>query len=135
MMYSPFTFEKKFDIKNWLRILYAALAGYAAVYIPGLIWLRHCILANPESAFHTMLSGKTAAEQFSSLMQIGLLPFIYYDILKLTVTVPLSALVRPFAAQILYGSDEEEAAELIESLKKKKAFFDAIHMPHRQKKH
>ncbi|MBO4386730.1 MAG: biotin transporter BioY [Treponema sp.] len=132
---SPFTFEKKFDIKNWLRILYAALAGYAAVYIPGLIWLRHCILANPESTFHTMLSGKTAAEQFSSLMQIGLLPFIYYDILKLTVTVPLSALVRPFAAQILYGSDEEEAAELIESLKKKKAFFDAIHMPHRQKKH
>ena len=68
-------------------------------------------------------------------MQIGLLPFIYYDILKLTVTVPVSALVRPFAAKILYGSDEEEAAELIESLKKKKAFFDAIHMPNRQKKH
>ena len=130
---SPFTFEKKFSIKNWLRILYAALAGYAAV--PGLIWLRHCILLTPESAFHALLKGQPAGEQFSNLMQIGLLPFIYYDILKLTVTVPVSALVRPFAAKILYGSDEEEAAELIESLKKKKAFFDAIHMPKRQKKH
>ena len=132
---SPFTFEKKFNIKNWLRILYAALAGYAAVYIPGLIWLRHCILLTPESTFHALLKGQPAGEQFSNLMQIGLLPFIYYDILKLTVTVPVSALVRPFAAKILYGSDEEEAAELIESLKKKKAFFDAIHMPKRQKKH
>ena len=132
---SPFTFEKKFNIKNWLRILCAALAGYAVVYIPGLIWLRHCILLNPESTFHALLKGQPASEQFSNLMQIGLLPFIYYDILKLTVTVPVSALVRPFAAKILYGSDEEEAAELIESLKKKKAFFDAIHMPKRQKKH
>jgi len=132
---SPFTFEKKFTIKNWIRIFLAALTGYAVVYVPGMIWLRQSILANPESTFNAILKGKSATEQWTNIIKIGLLPFIFHDILKLTVTVPLCALARPFVARILYGSEEEEAEELMESLKKKKAMLDALHIPNKQKKH
>lgn len=132
---SPYTFEKKFSAKNWLRLLLAAAVGYALVYVPGLIWLRHCILANPENTFYGMLKDLSADDQWACVIRMGLTPFIYGDILKLAATVPLCALVRPRAARILYGSEEEEAAELMESLKKKKALFDSLHLPVKHKKH
>ena len=59
-------------------------------------------------------------------MNIGFTPFILTDIIKIAISIPLAALLRPVAAKYLYPNDEEELEELMESLKKRKNLMDKI---------
>lgn len=123
---TPFTFEKKFNVKNWLKIALAAFLGYIIIYVPGSLWLRTTILNNTENPLYKSLEPLSKIGRWKKIFEIGIAPFIYTDILKLIITIPLCAAFRPLIAKILYGTDEEEKEELIEALKKKKKFLDSM---------
>lgn len=105
---TPHTFEKKFRIKTWLRLALASFAGFALIYAPGIPWFMHVMDE----------SGKP--QTFISALNMTLIPFIPGDLIKLVLSVPLAAVLRPVAARYLYPDDERELKELIDGMKKKK---------------
>ena len=107
---SPQESEKKFSAAMWLRLSLASLAGFAIIYIPGILWYQHIV--QPQSS--------------TELFQSTLNPFISWDIIKWLSTIPLAALVRPVTAKYLYPNDEEELAELIAEMQKKKETLEKI---------
>ena len=111
---TPHAFEKNFDIRNYLRITLASIAGFVVVYLPGIPWFIH------------FMSETGTKYTFSQAMNIGFTPFILTDIIKIAISIPLAALLRPVAAKYLYPNDEEELEELMESLKKRKNLMDKI---------
>jgi biotin transport system substrate-specific component len=80
----PSSEEKPFSRMNIVRLILAALSGYIILYIPGVLWFMH-------------LTGKG----FLLTMAACVIPFIPGDIIKLTVTVPVAAKLRPAAARYL----------------------------------
>ena len=80
----PSVKEKSFSLPHILRMVLAAAAGYIIVYIPGVLWFMH-------------LTGKG----FYPTMAACVIPFIPGDIIKLAVTVPVAAKLRPVAARYL----------------------------------
>ncbi len=123
---TPHIEEKKFNIKNWIKIALAALIGYAVIYVPGVLWFRHMVLSNPEHKFHAVLADMTLLQQFSKVMVWTVIPYLPGDFIKLVVTVPLTAVLRPVAARYLYPDDEKEEAELIAAMKEKKEKRDKV---------
>lgn len=111
---TPHVFEKNFDIKTWIRIALASLSGFAIVYLTGIPWFIHFMKE----------SGRTYS--LSQAMSLGFTPFASIDIIKLILSIPLAALLRPLAAKHLYPDDEKELEELMEGLKKRKKFMDRI---------
>lgn len=83
----PSAAEKSFSPVNIVRLFLAALAGYSILYIPGVLWFMH-------------LTGK----EFMPTMAACVFPFIPGDIIKLAVTVPAAAKLRPTAARYLVSS-------------------------------
>lgn len=101
---TPFTFEKKFSWKNYLRIALAALAGYAVIYIPGIAWFIH------------VMDDTTTPYTFGQAVSTCLVPFIPADLAKFAVTIPVAAAVRPYAAKILYPPSESD--DYVEKLRR-----------------
>jgi len=118
---TPHVFEKNFDVKNWIRIGLAAVAGFAVVYLPGIPWFIH------------FMKDEGMAYTLSQALEIGLIPFISIDIIKIIVCIPVAALLRPFAAKYLYPDDEKELEELMASLKKRKELMNRITGKNRRK--
>lgn len=111
---TPHVEEKKFRLKNWIRIAIASLVGFALIYLPGIPWFIH------------IMAGKGNPVTFNKALEYTLIPFIPGDVLKMLVSVPLAALLRPVAARYLYPDDEAEMAEIIDELKKRKQIMDKI---------
>ena len=111
---TPHVFEKNFDLRNWIRIAIASVVGFAVVYLPGIPWFIH------------FMKEEGTAYTLTQAIGIGFTPFISIDIIKIIVSVPLAALLRPVAAKYLYPDDEKELEELMEGLKKRKAFMNRI---------
>ncbi|MCK9169781.1 MAG: biotin transporter BioY [Treponema sp.] len=82
----PSTAEKPFGFSTIIRLSLAALAGYVILYIPGVLWFMH-------------LTGKGLMPTMAACV----IPFIPGDIIKLAVTVPVAAKLRPSAARYLTG--------------------------------
>ena len=120
IMGTPHVEEKKFRASTWLRLFLAALAGYAMVYLPGVPWFRHIVLTNPDNKLHNILAGMSLKDQFFKVLSWTVIPYLPGDLIKLIITVPLSAVLRPVAARYLYPDDEKEEAELMERLRAKK---------------
>jgi biotin transport system substrate-specific component len=85
--YVPSSEEKPFSRMNIFRLTLAALAGYVILYIPGVLWFMH-------------LTGKELIPTIAACV----IPFIPGDIIKLVVTVPVAAKLRPAAARYLAAS-------------------------------
>lgn len=81
---APFSAEKPFSRMTIAKLILAALAGYVILYIPGVLWFMH-------------LTGKG----FVPTVAACVIPFIPGDIIKLAVTVPVAAKLRPVAARYL----------------------------------
>lgn len=82
----PAFIRKPFSVKNILRLAAAALTGYIVIYIPGIIQFMHLK--------HTTLPVTLAG---------CVIPFLPGDLIKLAITVPLAAKLRPVIAQYLYS--------------------------------
>lgn len=117
---TPSVREKQFSVKQWIRIAIASLVGFALIYVPGVPWFRHIVLSNPENSLHTVIKGLSVGEQFKKVLGWTVTPFIAGDIIKIVISVPLAAIIRPVAAKYLYPNDEKEAQELVETLSKKR---------------
>ncbi len=102
---TPHTFEKKFNIMMWLKIAIAALLAYVIVYVPGIPWFIHVMKEQ----------GKDV--NFAKALSWTCIPFIPGDLIKLFITIPLVAVLRPIAARYLYPNDKKEEEELLNSLK------------------
>lgn len=111
---TPHTFEKKFSIKMWIRIIIASLVGFALIYAPGIPWFIHYMSEN----------GKPTTLQAAIAMTVT--PFIPGDVIKFVLSIPLAAVLRPIAARYLYPNDEEELSEIMEDIKKRKELHDKI---------
>lgn len=111
---TPHFFEKKFDIKNWIRIGIASIVGFALIYLTGIPWFIHFM-------------GEQGTEYtVSDAMSLAFTPFISIDFIKIIVSIPLAALLRPVAAKILYPNDEKELEELMAGLKKRGDLMNRI---------
>ncbi|MCR5290966.1 MAG: biotin transporter BioY [Treponema sp.] len=80
--------EKAFSLSQLIKLTIAATIGYILVYIPGIIWfmfLRHASLAKTLAAC--------------------VLPFIPGDIIKIVLTVIISAKLRTITAMYLHTED------------------------------
>ena len=117
---TPHVEEKKFKISTWIRIAIATVIGYLIVYIPGVPWFRHIVLSNPENSLHNILSGLSVKDQFTKVLGWTVLPYLPGDIIKIIITIPLAAILRPVAARYLYPNDKKEEEELIEKIKNRK---------------
>ena len=111
---TPFVEEKKFKLKNWLKLALASLVGFALIYAPGIPWFIH------------VMAGKGNPVNFTKALEYTLIPFIPGDLLKFLVSVPLAAILRPVAARYLYPDDEAEMEEIIGELEKRKRFLDKL---------
>ncbi len=111
---TPHVFEKKFNIRMWLRIMLASLLGFALIYAPGIPWYVH------------LMSESGNQMNLQSILNATLYPFIPGDILKFIVSVPLAAILRPIAAKYLYPNDEQELQEIMEEMKNRKKVQDKI---------
>ncbi len=123
---TPHTFEKKFQVAHWLKIALAAFLGYLIVYIPGVPWFRHVVLSNPENNLNSVLTPLSTTGQLKQVLAWTVIPFIPGDLIKLIITVPLAATLRPILARYLYSDEKTEEAELIAAMKAKKERMDAI---------
>src|SRR5574344_1443956 len=103
---TPFTFERKFNWRNYGRIALAALIGYALIYVPGIPWFMH------------VMSERGTTYSFKNALSICLMPFIPFDIAKLAITIPVSTFLRPVIAKKLYPPEEDAA--FFDNLKQKK---------------
>lgn len=111
---TPHAFEKNFDIKNWIRIALASVAGFAVVYLPGIPWFIH------------FMKEEGTALGISEAMNVALTPFIFIDFIKIIISIPVATLLRPVAAKYLYPDDEKELEELMKSLKDRKDLMNRI---------
>lgn len=106
---SPKLEEKKF---NWIMILKIALAYFAGLvcnYVPGILWFIHV---------------KGGLSEKMTLLQVlnwTTLPFLPGDFIKMAVSIPLTAVLRPIAARYLYSAKTDKNAEAaaVEQLKEK----------------
>lgn len=106
---SPKLEEKKFNWIMILKIALAYLAGLVCNYVPGIIWFTHV---------------KGGLSENLSLLQVlnwTTLPFLPGDFIKMAVSIPLTAVLRPIAARYLYSAKTDANAEAIavEQLKEK----------------
>lgn len=111
---SPHEFERKFNIKNWLRLALASLVGFILVYVPGIPWFIHIMGENGNKM------------TFPKSLEYTAYPFLNLDFIKFVITVPLAALTRPVAAKILYPDDEKELEELMAEMENRKELRDKI---------
>ena len=111
---TPHTFEKRFGIKMWLRIILASLAGFALIYAPGIPWFIH------------VMAEKGKPQTVSAALNATLIPFIPGDTIKFIISIPLAAVLRPIAARYLYPDDEQELQEIMEEMKTRKAVHEKI---------
>ena len=81
--------EKAFGTKNIIKLSLAAFAGFALIYVPGI--LRFMQLTH---------------RSFSASIAACLIPFIPGDLVKLVLTVPLAAKLRSVASR--YFTDKSE---------------------------
>lgn len=91
--HTPFTFERHFNWKYYIRLITACFSGYAIILFSGLFWYMHLI--NETSTI-------TFAKAFSECVT----PFIFADLGKFAVTVPLAVILRPVFAKIMYPDNE-----------------------------
>lgn len=80
----PSVSEKSFSRRSVLKLTLASLAGFAVLYIPGVLWFMH-------------VTGKP----FGATMAACVVPFIPGDIIKLVLTVLIAAKLRPVSARYL----------------------------------
>jgi len=78
------------SIQQLLRLLLAAVSGYVIIYIPGILQFMHL----KQTSFALTVAG-------------CVIPFLPGDLIKLCITVPLAAKLRPVIAQYLYSESEE----------------------------
>ncbi|MCR4742930.1 MAG: biotin transporter BioY [Treponema sp.] len=101
----PSVSEKKFSVKNLIRISLAFLAGMIILYVPGVIhFIRWASKAGKVPV------DKTA---FAYTMSACVLPFLPGDLIKIIVGVPVVLKLRPVLAQY-FGTDlkkEEKSGE------------------------
>ena len=103
---TPHIQEKKFSLAQWIRIALASLVGFVIVYVPGIPW------------FMFQMSQKGNPVTFTKALSLTFIPYIPGDLLKLLISVPLAAVLRPVAARFLYPADEEEEAQLLQQIKR-----------------
>ena len=102
---TPRTSEKKFKLSKWMLITIGAIVGFIINYAVGIPWFIH------------VMTGKGKFMTLSKALEYTLIPFIPGDTIKLIVSIPLSAIIRPIVARYLYPNDAKEAEEVINDLK------------------
>ena len=105
---TPHIYEKKASWKYIARIFTAALLGFIIIYIPAIPWFINVMSK----------AGKTCT--FIQAVDICFFPYILSDIIKLCICLPLTLLLRPLMAKILYPDDEKESEEMLRKIKSKK---------------
>lgn len=111
---SPHNFEKKFNLKMWLKIALASLVGFILIYVPGILW------------YVKTMAEENSAVTFSNTVPLILTTLVPMDFIKFVITVPLAALLRPVAAKYLYPDDEQELKEIMEEMKGRKSIHDKV---------
>ena len=81
--------EKAFGAKNIVKLSIAAFAGFALIYVPGVLRFMQ-------------LTGRS----FQATLAACVIPFIPGDLIKLALSVPLAAKLRTVAAR--YFSEKSE---------------------------
>ena len=104
---TPHASEKKFNKMMWLRITIATIVAFALNYAPGIPWFMH------------IMAAKGSPKTFQEALPLTLFPFIPGEIIKIIISIPLAAIVRPMAARYLYPDDSREAKELLEELRQR----------------
>ena len=102
---TPRISEKKFKLSKWIVITIATTVGFIINYAVGIPWFIH------------VMTGKGKFLKLSKALEYTLIPFIPGDMIKLIVSIPLSAIIRPIVARYLYPDDRKEAEEAIKNLK------------------
>jgi len=123
---TPHIQEKEFKLKTWLKVFIAAFVGYLFIYIPGVPWYKHIVSTDPENNVYTLLSSLSTWEQYKEVIKWTVKPYLFIDFIKLIITVPIAAVLRPIAAKYLYPDDQKEEEELINKMKQKKDRLDKI---------
>ncbi len=127
---NPYEYEKNFSLKHWLFIAGISFLCYATVYLPGILWFRHSIMENtyPEKTqiLYEYFTSLEKNQRLKELLKITFYPFLGEDIVKWIITVPLTAVIRPYAAKILYPSDRKEEEAIFEDMKKQKELIEKL---------
>ncbi len=80
----PAADEKPFTVKNIVKLSLAGLAGFAVVYVPGILQFMH-----------------VTSKPLATALAACVVPFLPGDAVKLIIMVPLAAKLRPVAARFM----------------------------------
>lgn len=105
---SPLARERRFSAKQWLRLAAGAVLGTALSWLPGIWW------------YIRSMEARGSAVSAAQAWKLNVLPSLPGEIPLLIAAIPVAALLRPAAAQLLYPDDGKEADELLAALSKKR---------------
>ncbi len=108
IMGSPLNIKQKLTIKDYLKLSIAAFIAFATPYILGIPWYIHIM----------DLEGNQL--DTARIIQHTISPFILGDFVKLTISIPLAAVLRPLTARILYQDDDKEAEEIYKNFENRR---------------